>query len=285
MSHHLRVLRDARLVRTERRGKHVIYRLHDHHVAHIVEDAISHVIEADDREHLEMAPSNDIPDTTLVGTLPGEIEVDPPLLEELLEELELHSRGQGLQTALAIADCVLGRLFKRDSGLLSSRSRNHETFKALQNNASLPISKSSLWYALAVKHQYQQLPRSFAEGLSLAQHKVLLRVKSVNLKVDLARRAIQEELSKRELERLVRRRCREDEVRGRGRPPLPAVVKGMRQLVKATDLATSEPLSTDALRSLDQAGIAQLLQSLDQNIQALNALGSQLRRLANDLED
>ncbi|MBW2257344.1 MAG: hypothetical protein JRI25_22490 [Deltaproteobacteria bacterium] len=232
-----------------------------------------------------MAPSDDIPDTTLVGTLPGEIEVDPPLLEELLEELELHSRGQGLQTALAIADCVLGRLFKRDSGLLSSRSRNHETFKALQNDSSLPISKSSLWYALAVKHQYQQLPRSFSERLSLAQHKVLLRVKSVNLKVDLARRAIQEELSKRDLERLVRRRCREDEVRGRGRPPLPAVVKGMRQLVKATDLATSEPLSTDALRSLDQAGIAQLLQSLDQNIQALNALGSQLRRLANDLED
>jgi len=48
LSHHLRVLRDARLVRSERRGRHVVYRLHDHHVAHIVEDAISHVIEATD---------------------------------------------------------------------------------------------------------------------------------------------------------------------------------------------------------------------------------------------
>lgn len=232
-----------------------------------------------------MAPSDDIPDTTLVGTLPGEIEVDSRLLEDLMGELELLSRGQGLHTALAIADCVLRRLFKRDAGLLTSRSRNHETFKALQNDPALPISKSSLWYALAVKHQYEQLPSALADGLSLAQHKVLLRVKSVSLKVELARRALREDLSKRDLERLVRIRCREDEVRGRGRPPLPAVVKGMRQLDKATDLATSEPLSTDLLRSLDQAGIAQLLQSLDQNLQALNELGAQLRRLADDLEN
>jgi hypothetical protein len=232
-----------------------------------------------------MAPSDDIPDTTVVGTLPGEIEVDPRLLEGLLDELELFSRGQGLQTALAIANCVLHRLFKGDSGLLASRSRNHETFKALQNDSSLPISKSSLWYALAVRHQYHELPDSLSERLSLAQHKVLLRVKSVSMKVDLARRALQKDLSKRDLERLVRLRCREDQVRGRGRPPLPAVVKGVRQLDKATDLATSEPLSTDALRSLDQAGIAQLLHSLDQNIRALNELGAQLRHLANNLED
>jgi len=48
MSHQLRVLRDARLVRTERRGKRVFYHLHDDHVAHIVEDALSHVVESTD---------------------------------------------------------------------------------------------------------------------------------------------------------------------------------------------------------------------------------------------
>lgn len=46
MSHQLRVLREARLVQTERNGKQVLYRLHDHHVAHIVVDALSHVREA-----------------------------------------------------------------------------------------------------------------------------------------------------------------------------------------------------------------------------------------------
>lgn len=46
MSHQLRVLREARLVRTERRGKQVYYSLHDHHVVHILEDALTHVTEA-----------------------------------------------------------------------------------------------------------------------------------------------------------------------------------------------------------------------------------------------
>jgi DNA-binding transcriptional ArsR family regulator len=47
MSHQLLILRDARLVETERRGKQVVYRLADEHVAHIVEDALRHVREHD----------------------------------------------------------------------------------------------------------------------------------------------------------------------------------------------------------------------------------------------
>lgn len=46
MSHQLRVLRDARLVVAERQGRHVRYRLHDAHVAHIVQDAVAHAAEA-----------------------------------------------------------------------------------------------------------------------------------------------------------------------------------------------------------------------------------------------
>jgi DNA-binding transcriptional ArsR family regulator len=45
MSHQLRVLRDARLVEADRNGKQMLYRLHDHHIAHIVVDALSHVRE------------------------------------------------------------------------------------------------------------------------------------------------------------------------------------------------------------------------------------------------
>jgi len=42
VSQHLRVLRDVDLLSTERRGKEVVYSLADHHVAHIVGDAITH---------------------------------------------------------------------------------------------------------------------------------------------------------------------------------------------------------------------------------------------------
>lgn len=45
LSHHLRHLRDARLVNAERQGKRVVYRLNDEHVGCIVEDALTHAVE------------------------------------------------------------------------------------------------------------------------------------------------------------------------------------------------------------------------------------------------
>jgi DNA-binding transcriptional ArsR family regulator len=45
LSHHLRLMKDARLVESEPRGRHRVYRLDDPHVAHIVEDALRHVAE------------------------------------------------------------------------------------------------------------------------------------------------------------------------------------------------------------------------------------------------
>lgn len=45
MSHQLRTLRQAGLVRATRRGKQIFYTLHDKHVARIVQDAVAHVKE------------------------------------------------------------------------------------------------------------------------------------------------------------------------------------------------------------------------------------------------
>lgn len=45
VSHQLATLRQARLVRGERQGRHIIYSLLDAHVAHVVEDAIQHASE------------------------------------------------------------------------------------------------------------------------------------------------------------------------------------------------------------------------------------------------
>jgi DNA-binding transcriptional ArsR family regulator len=42
VSQHLRVLRAARLVAVERQGREAVYSLVDHHVAHIVADAVHH---------------------------------------------------------------------------------------------------------------------------------------------------------------------------------------------------------------------------------------------------
>ncbi len=45
VSQHLRILRTADLVVGRRRGREVVYRLCDDHVAHIVRDAVHHVSE------------------------------------------------------------------------------------------------------------------------------------------------------------------------------------------------------------------------------------------------
>lgn len=45
ISHHLRLLRAARLVRHERRGKNVFYTAADDHVRHIVRDMMEHARE------------------------------------------------------------------------------------------------------------------------------------------------------------------------------------------------------------------------------------------------
>lgn len=45
VSHHLRLLRDARLVKGERRAKQVIYEIADRHVAHMLSDMAAHITE------------------------------------------------------------------------------------------------------------------------------------------------------------------------------------------------------------------------------------------------
>lgn len=42
VSHQLRILRDARLVRSRKEGRHVYYRLADEHVELLLENALSH---------------------------------------------------------------------------------------------------------------------------------------------------------------------------------------------------------------------------------------------------
>ena len=42
-SHHLRSLREARILKSSRKGKQVLYELDDHHIRHVILDLASHV--------------------------------------------------------------------------------------------------------------------------------------------------------------------------------------------------------------------------------------------------
>jgi DNA-binding transcriptional ArsR family regulator len=45
VSHHLRLLKAARLVRAEREGQHIFYTLSDQHVSGVLQDLIAHINE------------------------------------------------------------------------------------------------------------------------------------------------------------------------------------------------------------------------------------------------
>ncbi|WP_233517049.1 ArsR/SmtB family transcription factor [Pseudotabrizicola alkalilacus] len=48
VSHHLRLLRSARLLRAERQSRHIFYHISDHHISHMILDLAEHVIEEND---------------------------------------------------------------------------------------------------------------------------------------------------------------------------------------------------------------------------------------------
>ncbi|WP_343287425.1 metalloregulator ArsR/SmtB family transcription factor [Gordonia sp. SID5947] len=63
VSQHLRVLKDAGVVRGHRTGREIVYELVDHHLAHIVTDALAHAMESGDGQLPES-----VADTTTATT-------------------------------------------------------------------------------------------------------------------------------------------------------------------------------------------------------------------------
>ena len=54
-SHHLRLLRSARLVKAERRGRQIYYEVADEHVRHMLADMVEHVTEPHHHHHDELS--------------------------------------------------------------------------------------------------------------------------------------------------------------------------------------------------------------------------------------
>lgn len=53
VSHHLRLLRAARVLRAERQGKHVFYSALDRHIECVINDMLAHVREPFEREEID----------------------------------------------------------------------------------------------------------------------------------------------------------------------------------------------------------------------------------------
>lgn len=205
--------------------------------------------------------------------LPGEMEVDDCLLDGVVLSINQVHATKGLETALSFAALLLGAFFDGDLEQYRQRHRGHMSFRAMAERADLSVSWSTLYYSLAVLDQLDQIPAQAAPALSFSHHRLLLPVKDPELKAELALRAWQEQLTVRELAASVQEaRLMDAPVRRPGRKRLPAVVKGVRRLRKAVELATSEELSEEALAQLSEDQRQQLVHDLEHQMRVLQEL-------------
>jgi hypothetical protein len=164
---------------------------------------------------------------------PGELIVDHELIERAVQELERIHVEAGLQQMVAIGRCLLGHFFQEDLSVYRARHRRHISYRRLAQRDDIPFSPSKLRVSVAILEQLEQLPRSIGWSLSTSHHRALLPVRDPGTKLELARQAVQDGMSHRQLERAVAARCPRSSADNKvGRPRLPEIVKQLRRISK-----------------------------------------------------
>jgi hypothetical protein len=191
--------------------------------------------------------------------LRGEGDIDRGLLDEAVVSLNHIHASKGMELAREMGEYVVQAFFGGDLDAFHMRGRGHTTFRALAERKDLHVAYTTIWYSVKVLDQLRRLPARFAEDLPFTHHKLLLTVVDEGVKARLATRAVEKGLSSRELAAEVRKvRTGRKSGAPRGRPRLPAFVRGMTRLRSAVELATSETLTDDAFENCD-AGVARKL--------------------------
>lgn len=216
------------------------------------------------------------------AVLPGEGVVEDELVRTAVAHINGIKRAAGLEAALAIGEYLLGTFFGGDLEAFHERQGAHLSYRALQRQADLEVSASSLWYSVALIEHLQLLPGEMKERLSLSHHRLLVGVKDVEQRRALAQRAAEEGLSRRALEREVQRLHVARGERRTGRPRLPAVVKAARRIDKAIELAGEELVDGALIARWGADRSAELLGVIEGQIAALEGIRSRLEEALGD---
>jgi len=166
--------------------------------------------------------------------LRGGREVDPGLLDGAVERInEIYVR-KGMETVLGVGRYVLDTFFDGDAANFRDHAKGHATFRQLaEREGDLHMSHVWIWRAVSIVDQLQALPEGADTQLPYTHHTLLLPVKSEKKKAKLAQKAMDEGLSKRDLEAEVRKvRTKEKGASKAGRPPLPRFVKTVHKIEK-----------------------------------------------------
>lgn len=202
--------------------------------------------------------------------LPGAVRLDERLVDRAVAEINRLHRIKKFEAVQAIGQYVLETFFEGKFDYFHHHGRKHASFRALTKHEDLSMSYVSLRNAVAFVEQLKLLPAKVATALPYSHHKLLLPVSTVEEKKDLAEKAVEKDLSKRELEQEVRKiRARPGVKRGPGRRPDPAFVLAFRRLEKLAVMAASETLSPTVFTKFSAEDAADLAKAAEKHLAKL----------------
>lgn len=223
-----------------------------------------------------------IPDSGEFGPVPdASNDVGYSVSAVVAEVNRLHREG-GVQTAKAIGRFLITSCFGGDASCIHDKARHPNSFRDLAKREDLTVSKSFLFYAVAVTEQSESLKSDVVDALSFTSQRVLLAARTADEKLDLARKTIDLGWSTRELQYEVKSSARgERPPSNAGRPKTPTFVQALRYLEKAVDMLEDESEWTGDVRKYKFTASTILLESASGHLAEMEG---KLRRLAEVVE-
>jgi len=216
-----------------------------------------------------------IQEDALVQTkkLTGALQVDEGLVMQVLVTINQEGRSPGLQAARTVGVQILDAFFAGSLECFLQSSRQHASYRRLLTHPELTLSASFLWYAVRLDEHLLLLQEGLAKKLPLSHHRLLMHIRDTTLRRQMAMHAVSENWSRRQLSNALR----VGQISRRGRRPTPPLIKGLRQLNQAIELAQSESVSLDLLRHCDRDEVRILMLQTATSLQQLQSLMVSLR--------
>lgn len=185
------------------------------------------------------------------------VQVDEAVIADAVEWINDKMLNSVHQTYLEIGNYVFEKFFGGDLEKLKSfNPYKPSSFKQLSERDDLLISKTNLHNSVRVAIQAKTLLPTIQapERLSFTHQVVLLTLKNEAKKRQLAEKAIEKNLSSRELKKIVAEARQKEPRSAAGRPALPSFVKSLTKIHAIT-------ASRECLAGLDQ----ETLEGLEKN--------------------
>jgi len=208
--------------------------------------------------------------------LPGELEVDTALLDEVVLQLNRIHAAKGIEAVRAMGEYLLARFFGGDLARFRETERRHATWREMSQRKDLHVSHSNLWYSLAILEQLRMLPTVVATALPVAVHRRLVAVRDPAAKLAIATRAAESGFTVAEVEAEIQAVAPKAGRSNRGRRRLPEWLKRARRSIRAAQ-SLGEVLDEGDPLEVEPAHRDDVMVELEGAIATLSSLVTRLR--------